>query len=178
MDKASKAVLHNIEVIATILKNAVLEYRDYSKEEIMGFIDRDSFRDDMDVSMGRANTELKSDSTEYIALDEKTANFDYVFSARNPRLSGEKVAIKLYFDLEPQRDYRPGYPIEKRAYYYLAKMLSSQLSMVTEKTDYGCLEKSYGIWICRDRVPRNERYTVSLYEAANTQYRETCSNVG
>lgn len=26
-----KAVLHNIEVIATILKNAVSEYRDYTK---------------------------------------------------------------------------------------------------------------------------------------------------
>ena len=177
MDKASKAVLHNIEVIATILKNAVLEYRDYSKEEIMGFIDRDSFRDDMDVSMGRANTELKSDSTEYIALDEKTANFDYVFSARNPRLSEGKVAIKLHFDLEPQRDYRPGYPIEKRAYYYLARMLSSQLSVDTEDTDYGFLEKCYGIWICRDRVPKNERYTVSLYEIANTHNIGRCAPI-
>lgn len=46
LDKASKAALHNIEVIATILKNAVPEYKKYTKEEIMGFIDRDSFRDD------------------------------------------------------------------------------------------------------------------------------------
>ena len=91
MDKASKAVLHNIEVIATILKNAVPEYRDYSKKEIMEFIDRDSFRDDMEVSPGRTNTEFKGDSTEYIALGEKTANFDYVFSARNPGLSEGKV---------------------------------------------------------------------------------------
>ena len=37
LDKASKAALHNIEVIATILKNAVREYRDYTKEEIMGW---------------------------------------------------------------------------------------------------------------------------------------------
>ncbi len=168
MDKASKAVLHNIEVIATILKNAVPEYRDYSKKEIMEFIDRDSFRDDMEVSPGRTNTEFKGDSTEYIALGEKTANFDYVFSARNPRLSEGKVAIKLHFDLEPQRDYRPGYPIEKRAYYYLARMLSSQFSVDTEDTDYGFLEKCCGIWICRDRVPQNERYTISLYEIANT----------
>lgn len=177
MDKASKAVLHNIEVIATILKNAVPEYRDCSKEEVMEFIDRDSFRDDMEVSPGRTNTELKGDSTEYIALGEKTSNFDYVFSARNPRLSGGKVAIRLHFDLEPQRDYRPGYPIEKRAYYYLARMLSSQLSVVTEETDYGCLEKCYGIWICRDRVPQNERYTVSLYEIANTYNIGRCAPI-
>ena len=175
LDKASKAALHNIEVIATILKNAVPEYKDYTKEEIMGFIDRDSFRDDMEVSPGRTNTELKSDSTEYIVLGEKTANFDYVFSARNPKLSEGKVTIKLHFDLEPQRDYRPGYPIEKRAYYYLARMLSSQLSVVTEETDYGCLEKCYGIWICRDKVPQNERYSISLYEIANTHNIGSCA---
>lgn len=82
------------------------------------------------MSPGRTNTELKSDSTEYIALSEKTANFDYVFSARNPRLSEGKVTIKLHFNFEPQRNYRPGCPIGKRAYYYLARMLSSQLSVV------------------------------------------------
>ena len=37
LDKASKAALHNIEVISTILKNAVREYRDYTKEEILGW---------------------------------------------------------------------------------------------------------------------------------------------
>ena len=39
-------VLHSIEVITTILKNAIPEYKNYTKEEITDFIDKDSFRDD------------------------------------------------------------------------------------------------------------------------------------
>ena len=35
MDKASKVVLHSVEVLATILKNCIPEYRDYPKEKIM-----------------------------------------------------------------------------------------------------------------------------------------------
>lgn len=175
MDKASKVVFHSIEVITEILKNAVPEYRDYTKEEILEFIDRNSFRDDMEVSPGRTNTELRSDSTEYIALNEKTSNYDYVFSAKNPKLSNRKVTIRLHFDFEPQKNYRPGYPIEKRAYYYLARLFSSQLSIVTEETDYGSLEKCYGIWICRDNIPKSERYTVSLYEISNSYSTGSCT---
>lgn len=62
--------------------------------------------------------------------------------------------MSLHVDVEPQKSYQPGYPIEKRGLYYLARSLSSQLSLVTEATDYGQLEKCYGIWICRDDIPQ------------------------
>jgi hypothetical protein len=175
LDKASKNVMHNIEVLATILKNAVPEYRNYTKEEIMEFIDRDSCSEETEVSPGRTNTELHYNSTEYISLGEKTSNFDYLFDAKNPELSEGIIRIKLHFDMEPQRDYRPGYPVEKRAYYYLARRFSSQLSVALEESDYGKLEKCYGIWICRDNIPKNERYTVSMYEIANTRNIGECS---
>ncbi|MCM1222601.1 MAG: hypothetical protein NC548_49870 [Lachnospiraceae bacterium] len=71
--------------------------------------------------------------------------------------------------MEPQKTYRPGYPVEKRGMYYLARRLSSQLSLATDKTDYRELEKCYSIWICRDDIPKEERYSISFYEVANTK---------
>lgn len=71
--------------------------------------------------------------------------------------------------MEPQKTYQPGYPIEKRGIYYLARRLSSQLSLLTEKTDYGQLEKCYSIWICKDDIPKRDQYSVAIYEITNTK---------
>lgn len=75
------------------------------------------------------------------------------FRARNPRLSS-CVSVNLHINFEVQKDYRPGYPIEKRGMYYLARSLGSQLGLVTERADYGQLEKCYSVWICRERMER------------------------
>lgn len=89
------------------------------------------------------------------------------FRAKNPRLSGGEVVVNLYIDVEPQKNYRPGYPIEKRGMYYLSRRLCSQLDVVTEKTDYGQLEKCYIIFICRDRIPKKEQMSISFYKMVN-----------
>ena len=67
-----------------------------------------------------------------------------------------------------------GYPIEKRGVYYLARRLSSQLSLVLRGTDYNLLTKCYSIWICRDDIPEEDQYSISVYEMVNT--RNTASN--
>lgn len=69
----------------------------------------------------------------------------------------------------PRRLTVPGYPIEKRGLYYLARSLSSQLSLATETTDYGQLEKCYSIWICRDDISEEDRYSISFYEVLNSK---------
>jgi hypothetical protein len=114
LDSASKIVLHNAEVLATILKNTVPEYSGYMKKEVMEFIDMDSFSDETEVSPGRTNTAVSDEITEYQVLNEKTSNFDLTFNAKNPKLSNAKIVIRLHIDMEPQKTYRPGYPIEKR----------------------------------------------------------------
>lgn len=121
------------------------------------------------MSQGRTNTQVRGDNIEFVHLNEKTSLFDLAFRARNPALSTETMQISLHVDIESQKTYKPGYPIEKRGLYYLARRLSSQLSLITERTDYSQLEKCYSIWICRDDVPKEERYTISVYEIANTK---------
>ena len=50
-----------------------------------------------------------------------------------------------------------------------APLPQAQLSLVTGETDYGRLEKCYSIWICRDGIPKDERYTISFYGIENTK---------
>lgn len=53
LDKASKELMKNKEVLAIILKGVVREYEKYSYEEIMDFIEGDSITDDEEVTAGR-----------------------------------------------------------------------------------------------------------------------------
>ena len=62
---------------------------------------------------------------------------------------------------------RGAFTIEKRGMYYLARRLGSQLNLATEKTDYKRLEKCYSVWICRDRIPKEERFSISFCRMHN-----------
>lgn len=169
LDAQSKVLLHSREVLAVILQGTVEEYKGYTRKEIMGFIEPDSMSEKKEVSPGRTNSQVRGDHAEFSQLNEKVSMFDLLFRAKNPRLSNEGVLVNLHVDFEPQKSYHPGYPVEKRGIYYLARQLSAQLSLVTETTDYGQLEKCYSIWICRDDIPREQCYTVSYYEIENTK---------
>lgn len=103
----------------------------------MNFIEGDSITDDEEVAAGRNNPRITGDDKEYAVIGEKMTNFDTKCWAINPELSNEEIIIYLHIDVEPQKKYNPGYPIEKRGIYYLARELSAQLSVVTEETDYG-----------------------------------------
>ncbi len=169
LDVQSKVILRNPEVLAIILQEVIKEYKGYSRKAIIEFIEPDSMTDKKETSPGRTNTPLRGENTEFVQLNEKTSNFDLAFRAKNPSLSTESVLVSLHIDLEPQKIYHPGYPIEKRGMYYLARRLSSQLSLATERTDYGQLEKCYSIWICRDEIPKEAHYSISVYETTNTK---------
>lgn len=181
LDAECKMLLHRKEVISVILKGTVEEYEGYSMEEIMGFIEDDSMEEAKEVSAGRTNAQLRGDNAEFAQLNEKVSFFDLLFRAKNPVLSeegmlpGDSMRVDLHIDIEPQKTYRPGYPIEKRGLYYLARSLSAQFSLVTEQTDYGGLEKCYSIWICRDDIPKPEQYSVSFYGIANTKNIGDCT---
>ena len=174
LDAECKLLLSSREILAVILKETIDEYKDYSREEIIGFIEPDSIESDREVSPGRTNSQIQGDTQEFAALNEKVSRFDIRLRAKNPRLSKENIVIKLHIDVEPQKSYNPGYPIEKRGMYYLSRELSSQLSLVTDSTDYEQLEKCYSIWICLDDIPKGEQNSVSFYEMTNIKNIGTC----
>lgn len=140
----------------------------------MEFIEGDSIRSP-DVSPGRTNSRIVGQGTEYKFLNEKTSQFDILFRVVNPLLTTEQITINLHIGIEPQKNYRPGYAIEKRGIYYLSRELSSQLSpAVTEHLNYGVLEKCYSIWICSENVPVRECNTISFYGMENRRNIGNC----
>jgi len=169
LDIQSKMLLWHAEVLAVILRDTVAEYKGYSWQEVEDFIEVESITGATEVSPGRTNTKIRRDSTEFCHLNEKTSIFDLAFRAKNPLISTEDIQINLHIDIESQKTYTPGYPVEKRGMYYLARRLSSQLSLVMQGTNYNQLTKCYSIWICRDDIPEEDRYSISVYEMVNTK---------
>lgn len=174
LDQASKEVCKNREVLAIILKGVVKEYADYSCGEIMEFIEGESITDEKCVTPGLTNTRIRGDGKEFAVLNEKLSNFDTAFTAINPKLSDREIQVRLHIDIEPQQTYRPGYPIEKRGIYYLAREFSSQLNLIADGTDYNRLEKCYSIWICRDDIPNDEKFSISIFNITNAENYGNC----
>ena len=170
LDDESKLILRQKPVIANILQAVVDEFKEFSKDEIIEWLEFVDVREDVEISNSRANSDVvKGDDTEFSELGEMLSRFDKLFTVRNPRLSTGDIVVNLHVDIESQKNYRPGYPIEKRGIYYLARELSSQIPVVSLNTDYNILEKCYSIWICRDNIPENEAYSISKYKFTNTE---------
>ena len=119
-----------------------------------------------DIPNIEKNLRLTKEDSELSSIVEKMVRFDIRFKIINPRLSTEKIRVNLHIDMEAQKSYRPSnpsYPILKRAVYYVARDLASQLSIITQATDYSKLEKCYSIWICAEDVPKKLQNTLTEY---------------
>ena len=168
-DEVAKENLHHPKLIAPILKAVIPEYRKYSVSEIVQFIVKDSIEDaPVDDVSTVANLE-----TEIASVSEKLIRYDSRFKVLNPSLSDEnkKISVFLHIDLEVQNNYQPtspSYPIVKRAIYYGAREISSQLGILTDTTNYNDIEKVYSIWICNENIPDELQNTMSSYRITKT----------
>ena len=168
-DAGMKNLMSNKEIIVPLLQLAVPEFKDCSQEEIVQCLDLSSItKDDFvsDIPDIKSNSKISTDNNELSSLMEKLVRFDLRFRVRNPRLSSKTLRVNLHIDFEAQLTYRPkkpSYPILKRAIYYVARDLSSQLSVVTNTTDYSKLEKCYSIWICTKDIPKRLQNTMTEY---------------
>ena len=168
-DAGMKQLMSNKEIIVPILQMTVSEFKTCSQEEILQCLDISSItKDDFvsDIPNIERDLRLTKEDSELSSLVEKLVRFDIRFKIINPKLSTEKIRVNLHIDMEAQKSYRPSnpsYPILKRAVYYVARDLSSQLSMITQTTDYSKLEKCYSIWICAEDVPKKLQNTLTEY---------------
>ena len=149
------------------MQETIEEYKDLSVAEIIELIDEDSiskaeavsdFPLYKDVRIEQIDTDMKS-------VTDKLVLYDIHFKAALPKDKRTKLNFRLYIDFEPQGKYYLPYPLIKRAMYYVARGLSSQLGELTEETDYGQLQKAYSIWVCYDpQMPNGIKNTVSQYK--------------
>lgn len=98
----------------------------------------------MSTSIGKFQ-KLQSESK---VENEKTVYFDIKTLVKNPKfLESQYGTIEFIVNLEMQNDNEPGYVIEQRGMYYCARLLSEQLGVLTETTDYSSLKKVYSLWV-------------------------------
>lgn len=163
-DKACKNLFKNKEILAPVLKYAIVEYKDYTVEEIIGFIDGVSIS--IDTPVDDVSVMVDPSDTEMASLSDKLIRYDVRLRSLNPLLSEGEVLVHIHIDFEVQNNYRPSdppYPVIKRGIYYGAREISSQLGILTDQTDYGKIEKVYSIWVCNQNIPADLINTMDRY---------------
>ena len=159
-DSAFKTLLRNPRITAPIIQMTIPEYHDMTVEEIMGVLS--ALPDMVDGVSAKAVQKL---DTEQNTVGDKIVRYDSHFRLPNPKAEGEDVNVFIYVDVEGQTgtyESKLGYPVLKRAIYYVARELVGQLGILTEETDYGKLCKCYSIWICTD-VAETEKDTMTAF---------------
>lgn len=160
-DAALKELLANRQFLARIMKRFVPEFAEYPLEDI-----ENKYIEPGSVTVSKVGVEKNLTNIEGLANEDSSLNegrifYDILFCACYRGDAG--TLIGMYIIVEAQNAYYKGYPIEMRGVYYAARRLSSQLKSINNKTNYGCLQKVYSIWICMGEVPDREAGTASLY---------------
>lgn len=152
-DNAVKLILSDIQILSRILKAFVPEYKECSLSDIEErYIERAS------VQISKAGvSDLPGEAvklqSEDAGFSEATIYYDILFRASCPDEQDKEIG--LYINIEAQNSIYPGYPLEMRAVYYGARLLSSQLKVINRSTNYGSLKKSYSIWVCFGAADRD-----------------------
>ena len=163
-DKACKMVLKSRQVLAFILKEMIPEYQNCSVNDIAEkFMEPET--ENLNTAVGSVAAFLETvegNDRECDEAGEATVYYDVRFRTLLPNQC--KAQVYLCFDIEAQNSYYPGYPLEKRVEYYLARMLSSQLAVISKDTNYDTLQKVYSIWICMGTdIPKAQKQTITRY---------------
>ena len=95
--------------------------------------------------------------------NEGDVTFDILFYAKAPG----KPPVKVYINIEAQKDFYPGYDLVTRAVFYCARLLSKQLGVEFTPKDYDGIKKVYSIWVCIN-APQKLQNTISSYQMGHT----------
>ena len=151
-DAAVKKLLANKKILAKILKECVEEFKDCSLEDIETKYIEDEphvqsvgvMPDDSDIEANNKPL-IDGKNTEDSSIKEGKVTYDVLFDAYAPDGSG---TIKLIINLEGQMNPDPGYPLIKRAIYYVSRLISAQHGREFVNSQYQKIKKVYSIWIC------------------------------
>jgi ribosomal protein S17E len=144
-DSLSKLILSNKYVLAWILKSVVNEYATIPVEYIAeNYIDPSVSIGDtvIDYPTSSIITGINTESNDPI---NGKRTFDLLFNSIIPIDNGY---TKIIVDIEPQNDFYPGYSINTRGIYYIARLISGQYEREFSDDNFDNIKKVYSIWIC------------------------------
>lgn len=167
LDAACKKLLANKIILAWILKECVIEYRDYPVDDIAErYIEGEPQIAEAAVHRDeRVPDNITGSNTEDATMTEGTITYDIRFGSIVPS-TGEP--IRLIINIEAQNDFYPGYPLIKRGIYYCSRMISSQYETYFTGAHYEQLRKVYSIWICIN-PPKIKQNTILRYSICEEQ---------
>ena len=161
-DHVCKAVLKSRWVLANILKGVIPEYADTPVHEIAEtYIEPDQI--ELYLPVNDFPEQIQGLDKEDNAYLQTTVYYDVRLRALLPNRT--RTQVYLYIDVEAQnasRESRLGYPLEKRAIYYMSRMIANQLQTVSRDTNYNIIQKVYSIWICTgDDIPKDMQQSIT-----------------
>lgn len=174
-DACVKKLLSEKIILAWILKECVNEFRNYSISRIIkDCIEGEPMvsvtavdQDELDYSEDSAYNDsiIEGMNVEDTSIKEGSVYYDIRFSAIVP---DTKEPVQLIINIEAQKDDKTGYPIIKRAVYYVSRMISAQKNTIFFKSHYEKIRKVYSIWI-QMNVDEEKSNTITRYRIAEEQ---------
>ena len=153
LDQNFKSLIHRASILSWLLHGCIDELKDKTIDEIKQGLDICADG----ISVKGRETELISEANGPVIMDN-------VFDVR---VTGTDETLSVIIDVEAQNESNPGYPLGKRAEYYIARLVADQKGKEFRKSDYGKLKKTYSIWLMMDPCEGN-RNTVVKYRMAST----------
>ena len=145
-DKMIKQVFSSKQILAKIIKPIIPGLATMPDKEVQSRIE--AINTEIPVSAYGNPEKITGSATEDRVVGEGNVNYDIRFHVLCP--GNETSECQVLVDLEAQGDPNPGYPISYRATYYMARMISSQITSFSKKNkgkEYKNLKKVYTIWI-------------------------------
>ncbi len=146
LDDAFKEIISNGDILARILRGNIDELGDMGPEEIKKCL-----------KLGDGIKFATMRDKEYFSRREGKIILD---SAFNLEIPGSDIGVII--GVEGQGNPNPGYPLGKRAEYYVARMVSAQRKREFKGSDYGKMKKVYSIW-CILNPKESDRNTITRY---------------
>ncbi|MCD8077660.1 MAG: hypothetical protein LUE63_04680 [Lachnospiraceae bacterium] len=143
-DSHCKTVLASKTILAWILRHTMLEFSDFTLEEIQNCIEETEISPDYVPARRRAE-KIMGLANESNIPGEGAISYDIRLAVYLPQGAERR---KIYVNIEGQKDFHPGYHIWSRGIYYVSRMVSSQKGVDFSGEDYDSIRKVYSIWIC------------------------------
>lgn len=143
-DEMIKQVFSSKQILAKIIKPIIPELNDLSDKEVQNRIE--AISTEIPVSAYGNPDKITGSATEDRVVGEGNVNYDIRFSVLCP--DKETRECQILVDLEAQGKPNPDYPLSYRAIYYMSRIISSQITDLSDEKVYKTLKKVYTIWIC------------------------------
>lgn len=155
LDRYIKTIMVQKPILACILKETVAECQSMTIEEIMDCIAPNPIITRCGSKEAKAALKALQLSQENLTADGEHSIFDILTVLFIPG----NDPIKIFLNIELQKNDKPGYDIPTRGIFHCARIISSQLGTEftnhpDDKRQYADIKKTYSIWICSETAEK------------------------